>query len=123
MCIRDSNIPDRPVFGVVGAVLFWVGVALALGSVGSGVRNRVFKKKPGFYPPADASAFLLIWWLGGIAPAVLSVPPASLGHVILAQPAFYLLAALPVGVVAGWARWPARRRHLLACLLYTSRCV
>ena len=110
------NIPDRPVFGVVGAVFFWVGVVMALGWVGYGIRNRVFRKKPGFYGRADASAFLLIWWLGGIAPAVLSVPPASLGHVILAQPAFYLLAALPVGAVAGRARWPARRRYLLAGL-------
>jgi hypothetical protein len=48
----------------------------------------------------------LIWWLVGIAPAVLSVPPASLGHVILAQPAFYLLAALPVGALRGWGRLP-----------------
>ena len=110
------NIPDRPVFGVVGAVFFWVGVVMALGSVAAGIRNRVFRKKPGFYPPAEASAFLLIWWLGGIAPAILSVPPASLGHVILAQPAFYILAALPVGALAGWARWPVRRRRLLAGL-------
>jgi hypothetical protein len=42
--------------------------------------------------------FLLIWWLAGIAPGFISVPAASLGHTIIAQPAVYLLAALPVGV-------------------------
>ena len=113
------NIPDRPVFGVVGAVFFWAGVGLALWRIISGTRgwrtgNR--SKPPGFYRLSEASAFLLIWWLGGIAPAVLSVPPASLGHVILAQPAFYMLAALPVGAVAGWSRLPARSGSLLAGL-------
>jgi hypothetical protein len=87
---------------------------LALWGIALGIRNRVSKKKLGFYGQSEASAFLLIWWLGGIAPAVLSAPPASLGHVILAQPAFYLLAALPVGAVAGWMRCPARNRALLA---------
>lgn len=41
--------------------------------------------------------FLLLWWLAGIAPAFISIPPASLGHTILAQPATYILAALVVG--------------------------
>ena len=111
------NIPERPLFGVVGAVFFWVGVALAVWRALTPFRNRVFKKKPGFYSSDDgdlAAAFLLIWWLGGISPAVLSVPPASLGHVILAQPAFYILAALPVGALAGWARLPAARRPMVA---------
>jgi len=99
------NIPERPVFGLVGAVFFWVGVALAAVWALRPLFNRLRARRADIVPPAAdrdlAAAFLLIWWLVGIAPAVLSVPPASLGHVILAQPAFYLLAALPVGVIAG----------------------
>lgn len=120
------NIPGRPVFGFVGALFFWLGVALALWRALRPLRNRVSPKKPGF-SPADgdlAAAFLLIWWLAGIAPAMLSVPPASLGHVILAQPAFYLLAALPVGAPAGWGRLPVGRRGMLvgaaAVLLFAA---
>jgi 4-amino-4-deoxy-L-arabinose transferase-like glycosyltransferase len=108
------NIPDRPVFGLIGALFFWTGVILALWRAVWPVlfRNRVSQKKLGFYRFSEASAFLLIWWLAGISPAVLSVPPASLGHVILAQPAFYILAALPVGALAGWARLADKRSRL-----------
>ncbi|HRQ38191.1 MAG TPA: phospholipid carrier-dependent glycosyltransferase [Chloroflexota bacterium] len=42
------------------------------------------------------SAFLLIWWLVGLSPGFVSVPPASLGHTIIALPATYMLMALPV---------------------------
>lgn len=119
------NIPGRSVFGLVGAVFFWVGVGLALWRVLIALktrvrRTRVREKKPGFdgydHGHDHAAAFLLIWWLGGIAPAVLSVPPASLGHVILAQSAFYMLAALPVGALARWAAVPVARRLPLAGL-------
>jgi hypothetical protein len=47
-----------------------------------------------------SSAFLLVWWLVGISPAFVSVPPASLGHTILAQPAVYLILALPIWQLA-----------------------
>jgi hypothetical protein len=117
------NIPGRPVFGAVGAVFFWIGVAIALwrafpwkqGSGGAAEqrgRGEVDRSSTAHpllatchLPPAYA--FLLLWWLGGIAPAFFSVPPASLGHTILAQSAVYLLAAVPVGEL--WAavgkRW------------------
>ncbi len=69
--------------------------------------------------------FLLLWWLGGTAPAFLSVPPASLGHTILAQPAVYLLAALPVGVLWSAAsiryqRWGTILGGVAAVLLVGS---
>jgi len=123
------NVPGRPIFGLVGGAAFWVGVALAVVAALRPVvarlsryRNRVSSEKLGFY--SYAAAFLLIWWLVGISPAVLSIPPASLGHAMLAQPAVYLLAALPVGALAGWRRLaPARRgwaAGLLAALLLVA---
>ncbi len=42
------------------------------------------------------SAFLLTWWLVGLSPGFVSVPPASLGHTIIALPATYMLMALPI---------------------------
>lgn len=85
------NIPGRPVFGPIGAVAFWVGVLLAAWYALQPFRRRGDPRQ------ADLGAgFLLLWWLAGITPGFLSVPPASLGHTIVAQPATYLLAALPL---------------------------
>jgi hypothetical protein len=86
------NIAGRPLFAPLAAALFWSGVALALWYA---LRPLSRRSAPGD-PIAMAAAFLLLWWLAGIAPGFISVPPASLGHTILAQPATYLLAALPV---------------------------
>jgi len=114
------NIPGRPIFGAAGAIFFWIGVALAIWWALRPIFKRIFPA--GRLASAStarhdhAAAFILIWWAAGISPAVLSVPPASLGHTILAQPAFYLLAALPAAALAGWARLPTRRRELAAVL-------
>jgi hypothetical protein len=103
------NIPGRPVFGLVGALFFWSGVGLALGLA---LRPFWFRR------PASrlelAGAFLFLWWLAGISPAFVSVPPASLSHTILAQPATYLLAALPVGMAARLERPALLRRFRTA---------
>jgi 4-amino-4-deoxy-L-arabinose transferase-like glycosyltransferase len=100
------NIPERPVFGPVGAVFFWSGVVMSIVWSLAPLINRFIRgtHRASAQGRPLAAAFLLIWWLAGISPAVLSVPPASLGHVILAQPAFYILAALPVGVLASGLR-------------------
>lgn len=81
------NIPHRPVFEAVGATLFLGGVLLA-----------VWRWRDPRY------AFLLIWLLGGIAPAFVSVPAASLGHTIVAQPVVYIFPALAIAEVLGWLR-------------------
>jgi 4-amino-4-deoxy-L-arabinose transferase-like glycosyltransferase len=85
------NIPGRPVFGPVGAVAFWVGVLVALWSALRPLRRNTSARSVDL-----AAGFLLLWWLAGISPGFLSVPPASLGHTIVAQPATYLIAALPL---------------------------
>jgi 4-amino-4-deoxy-L-arabinose transferase-like glycosyltransferase len=93
------NIPGRPVFEPLGALLFGLGALLA-------ARRW---RQPRY-------AFGLVWLLGGLAPAFVSTPAASLGHTIIAQPAMYLLpaiAAVDIGSslrswlrarMAGWAR-------------------
>lgn len=93
------NIPNRPLFGTVGAIFFWGGVLLALadGLRLLAGRLRRLAIQPAVEQRGLAAIFLLLWWLAGIAPAFISVPPASLGHTILAQPATYILAALLVG--------------------------
>lgn len=81
------NLPGRPVLGVPGFLALLAGVLLAA------ARWR-----------SARHGFLLLWLGVGLAPAFLSLPAASLGHTITAQPAVYLLAALPVTEAARWLR-------------------
>jgi len=98
------NIPNRPLFSPVVAVVFWMGIALAilfaihpllrhLNLRASGKLSGWLAITPGL---EVAGALLLTWWLLGLAPAFISVPPASLGHTIIAQPVSYIVLALPV---------------------------
>lgn len=88
------NVPERPLFNPVGAAVFWLGVGIAVWWALQPIWKR--KTKNGARDKQYGAAFLIAWWLAGISPGFISVPPASLGHTILAQPAVYLLAALPV---------------------------
>ncbi len=94
------NLPYRPIFGPLGALLFFAGVLLAL--------RRI--KKPAY-------AFLLLWLGAGMAPGALSVPAASLGHTILAMPAAYLLMALPLSAVWQAVKEMPRRRWAALALI------
>lgn len=78
------NLPGRPVFDPLTALVFLLGIIVAvqrLSSRSSGSRD-------------SRPAFGLIWLMAGLAPIMLSWPPASTSHAILAQPAAYLLAGL-----------------------------
>jgi len=91
------NVAHRPVYGLVGAILFCGGLLLSI--------VRALPRRLG--GRADARhAFLLIWLAGALAPGVLAVPAASLGHTLLALPVSYLFPAL--ALVEG-ARWSRRR--------------
>ncbi len=76
------NIPGRPVFEWLGAILFMIGALMSLWRW----------RQPRY-------TFLLIWLLGGLAPAFLSLPSASLGHTIAAQPVVYLFPAIALEAV------------------------
>jgi 4-amino-4-deoxy-L-arabinose transferase-like glycosyltransferase len=105
------NIPNRPVFGPLGAAFFWIGFLIALWYAAKPVvrvAHHAMKDAP--LPPAlehrpnieGASAFILIWWLVGISPGFISVPAASLGHTIIAQSAVYIILALPILPLSRW---------------------
>lgn len=108
------NIPGRPIFHPMIALFMWVGLLITL-YYALLPFVRWLQARPGSPTavPLQASdgrslpaAFLLLWWLAGISPGFISVPPASLGHTILAQPATYLLLALPIAHLKQWLpRW------------------
>lgn len=108
------NIPGRPVFHPLVALVMWIGLLLtihyALLPFTSWLMARLRGQTAVTLQASDGrslpAAFLLMWWLAGISPGFISVPPASLGHTILAQPATYLLLALPVAQLqARLPRW------------------
>ncbi len=111
------NIPHRPLFGPFAALFFWAGVIIAAGYALLPIYHfltRLVRKKQDIgdshqdRSAALSSAFLLLWWLGGISPGFFSVPPASLGHTILAQSAVYILVVLPLWWLA--SSWFKERR-------------
>ncbi|MGD1996873.1 MAG: glycosyltransferase family 39 protein, partial [Anaerolineae bacterium] len=97
------NLPARPVFGTVGAALFFAGLGLCVSRW----------RRPEY-------AFLLIWLAAGVSPALVTLPPSSLGHTILAQPAVYLITAIPLAagsslIVSRLSQFTTRRLSLVAC--------
>lgn len=111
------NIPGRPVFAFPAALFFWSGVLIALIFTLQPVYHWLFRRQQDglerrLSEASLSSAFVLIWWLAGISPAFISVPPASLGHTILAQPVVYMIAALPVWLLA--QRLPRERLWIAA---------
>jgi 4-amino-4-deoxy-L-arabinose transferase-like glycosyltransferase len=114
------NIPHRAIFGPMGALFLWAGVVIAAyyalvllwhslarqTNDELGIRNYELPLTAHRSPITDyglPTTFLLIWWFVGLSPGFISIPPASLGHTILAQPATFMLMALPVQVVSNWA--------------------
>ncbi len=86
------NIPGRPVFDIVTAVFFVIGILISLWRW----------KRPAY-------AFLLLWFLIGIIPSLVTGPTANTTRNLAALPAVYMLPA--VGFVTG-ARLLARRFSL-----------
>ena len=76
------NTSERPVFGPLGAGLFYLILTL----------NLLRWRRP-------EARGLLLWAAAGIGPALISFPPSSYGHAILALPAVYLLLASPVAAL------------------------
>jgi 4-amino-4-deoxy-L-arabinose transferase-like glycosyltransferase len=91
------NLPGRPILDPLTALVFLIGVVIAL---------RRWR--------SSRTAFVLIWLGAGMAPILLSWPPASESHAILAQPAVYLLAGLGLDATASLA---ARLNKRLALAL------
>lgn len=91
------NLPGRPIFDPLTSILFYLGLGLALW------RWR-----------QPAYAFLLLWLLAGLFPALVTGPANSVLRMMGAQPAVYLTLALGIVEAARWlwargrpGRWTA----------------
>jgi 4-amino-4-deoxy-L-arabinose transferase-like glycosyltransferase len=105
------NVAHRPVFGPLGAVLFCGGLLLSL--------VRALPRR--LRGQADTRyALLLIWLAGALAPGVLAVPAASLGHTLLALPVAYLLPAIFLIYLQRRPALAALHLPLVTCLLFLA---
>ncbi len=96
------NIANRPVFNLPGGLLLWAGVVLCL------YRWR----EPRYF-------FLALWLVVGLSPAFISIPAASLGHTIVAQPAAYILLVLPIAdALARFTPYVSRITHHASRIRY-----
>jgi hypothetical protein len=103
------NISGRPVFDPATSLLFYVGVLISI-----------------WHWRDPKRAFILLWLALGIAPAMLSWPPGSLGHTIAAQPVTFCFPALALvaglqwaeKVKPGWVLWGARALCTVAMLFF-----
>lgn len=107
------NIPGRPVFDVGLGLVFYLALGL---TAWRALRHH-----------QAADALLLIWWGAGLSPDFVSLPAASLGHALVAQPATCLILARgllwPLGQPWPDARWQrfARVIPILALALISLR--
>jgi 4-amino-4-deoxy-L-arabinose transferase-like glycosyltransferase len=104
------NISGRPVFDPVTSVAFCAGLGLSL-----------------WHWRDPRRALLVLWLIIGISPSLLSWPPGSLGHTIVAQPAAMGIAALGLTDVLSWAerrssRWLVWTVRVLAAATLVIFC-
>jgi 4-amino-4-deoxy-L-arabinose transferase-like glycosyltransferase len=96
------NIPGRPVFEMVTAVFFLMGMGVCLWR---------------WRRPSDA--FVLLWLGVGILPSLITGPTANTTRNLAALPALFMLPAIGFGAVATWlmVRWPRGGRWATAVAL------
>ncbi len=90
------NIPGKPFLGPVMGVLFYAGLLVAGWLVVSGLRNRVSRKKLGFYGdnPGPGAFLALVWLALGFAPVLVTGLGLSSTQAIGALPMLYVFPAL-----------------------------
>ena len=92
------NLPGRPVFHWTGSILFYLGLAVALWRL---IRHSSWR---------DARhAFLVLWLLVGMAPAMVTTNEGIFLRAIVAQPAAYLLVAVGLDALGSGLQIAGRR--------------
>jgi hypothetical protein len=87
------NVPGRPIFDPLTACMFLFGILLAL---------KHWRE--------SRIASVLLWLGVGLTPILLSWPPASTSHAILAQPAAFLLVGLGADAIVSFIASVRSRR-------------
>ncbi|MFN2189038.1 MAG: ArnT family glycosyltransferase [Candidatus Promineifilaceae bacterium] len=84
------NIPGRPFLSAPMALLFLVGLLMAIWWLIAGIRHRTKINL------ASSSFFALFWLVLGLTPALITGPDASTTRIIAILPVVYLFPAIPL---------------------------
>jgi 4-amino-4-deoxy-L-arabinose transferase-like glycosyltransferase len=96
------NVPGRPIFNWMGSLLFYAGLGIAL-----------------WWWRDPRAAFLVIWLIVGMAPAMVTTNEGIFLRAIVAQPVTYVLVAVALSASWAWLRSAfavTRFRHRAAWL-------
>ena len=95
------NIPGRPVFDIVTALFFLLGIFVCL----------LRWKRPSY-------AFVLLWFGVGIIPSLITGATANTTRNLAALPAVFIIPSLGFWSLANWARqkWPALTQPMLTAI-------
>lgn len=106
------NIPGRPFLSPLIAILFLLGLVLAIWQIVAGIRDRSRIKT------ATTSFMVIVWLLLAFAPVMITGPDLSTTQAIGLQPVLYLFPAMVLNL--GVERIPAPKRvlHGLVVILY-----
>lgn len=99
------NIPGRAVFDPLTALFFIIGTSVCLWNW----------RKPAY-------AFVLLWFIIGIAPSLVTGPTANTTRNVGAMPAVFILPAIGAWAVGRWplaaGRWSLRTTHYALLTIY-----
>jgi 4-amino-4-deoxy-L-arabinose transferase-like glycosyltransferase len=82
------NIPGRPILAPILALLFYIGLGLALWQIFSGIRDK------GKLFGASAAFFALLWLAAGLLPVLITGAELSTTRIIGLQAVLYIFPAL-----------------------------
>jgi len=106
------NIPGRALLSAPAAVLFIIGLIMAVWWVIAGIRNRSQIGR------ASAAFFSLIWLLVGLSPALITGPDAGTTRVIGLLPVIYLFPAIPLAALLENKLIPQKASRALVIALF-----
>jgi hypothetical protein len=106
------NIPGRPFLSTPLAILFLIGLAIALWRVVVGLKDRSRISE------ASAAFFSLLWLVVGFSPALITGPDASTTRIISLLPVLYLFPALPLAELLENSIVPKRASAAIVITLY-----
>ena len=124
------NIPGKPLLGPIMGLLFYLGVLIAAFSIICPYRpvRREIRSYHDAFRISSANAFMLLTFVIGIVPALITGVGASNTRVIGMQPALYYMPALAVFWMADWANRQVGRQGAKAIwvsysILLTITCI
>ena len=108
------NIPGRPFLSPIMAILFFLGLVLAIWQIIAGIRHREQIKT------ATACFMAIIWLILALIPVLITGPDLSMTQAIGLQPVLYVFPALALFMGIERVRVPKKVSYALVVILFVG---